>query len=62
MRHPGEELVCLLEGAMRFTVDGAEVQLAPGDSIHFRTDLPHSWSNPSPEHPARAVWFVVRGT
>jgi transcriptional regulator with XRE-family HTH domain len=60
MRHPGEELVYLLEGAMRFTVDEDVVDLAPGDSIHFRTDRPHSWENPS-GHPARALWFMVRG-
>lgn len=60
MRHPGEELVYLLEGAMCFTVDGEVIDLEPGDSIHFRTDRPHSWANPS-EHPARALWFMVRG-
>ena len=60
MRHPGEELVYLLEGAMCFTVDGEVIDLAPGDSIHFRTDRPHSWANPS-ERPARALWFMVRG-
>ena len=31
-----------------------------GDSIHFRTDRPHTWENPT-EHPARALWFMVRG-
>lgn len=60
MHHPGEELVYLLDGEMRFTVDGEVVDLGAGDSIHFRTDRPHSWSNPS-EIPARALWFVVRG-
>ena len=60
MRHPGEELVYLLEGAMCFTVDGEAIDLAPGDSIHFRTDRPHTWQNPS-ERPARALWFMVRG-
>ena len=60
MRHPGEELVYLLEGAMSFTVDGELIELGPGDSIHFRTDRPHAWSNPSDE-PARALWFMVRG-
>jgi transcriptional regulator with XRE-family HTH domain len=61
MRHPGEELIYLLEGELRVTVDGEAVDLRPGDSIHFRTDRPHSWSNPA-ERPARALWFVVRGT
>ena len=60
MRHPGEELVYVLEGTMCFTVDGNAIHLAPGDSIHFRTDRPHSWQNPS-ECPARALWFMVRG-
>jgi transcriptional regulator with XRE-family HTH domain len=60
MRHPGEELVYLLEGAMRFTVDDDVIDLEPGDSVHFRTDRPHTWENPS-ERPARALWFMVRG-
>jgi uncharacterized cupin superfamily protein len=60
MRHPGEELVYLLEGAMCFTVDGQAIHLEPGDSIHFRTDRPHTWQNPT-ERPARALWFMVRG-
>jgi transcriptional regulator with XRE-family HTH domain len=60
MRHPGEELVYLLEGAMRFTVDDVVIDLEPGDSVHFRTDRPHTWENPS-ERPARALWFMVRG-
>ena len=61
MRHPGEELICLLDGEMRFMVDDEVIDLGPGDSLHFRTERPHSWSNPS-ERPARALWFVVRGT
>ena len=60
MRHPGEELIYLLEGTMCFTVDGESMHLQPGDSIHFRTDRPHTWENPS-EHAARALWFMVRG-
>jgi transcriptional regulator with XRE-family HTH domain len=60
MRHPGEELVYVLEGALSFTVDGKAVRLEAGDSVHFRTDRPHTWENPS-ERPARALWFMVRG-
>ena len=60
MRHPGEELVYLLEGEMAFTVDGEVTRLEAGDSIHFRTDRPHRWANPT-ERPARALWFMVRG-
>jgi quercetin dioxygenase-like cupin family protein len=61
MNHPGEELVIVLEGTMCFTVDGQRYELEAGDSIHFRTPLPHSWSNPT-EQPARAIWLVVRSS
>ena len=60
MRHPGEELIYVLEGALCVTVDGKPIDLGAGDSIHFRTDRPHTWENPS-ERPARALWFMVRG-
>ncbi len=61
MNHPGEELVIVTAGAMVFTVDGREYALGEGDSIHFRTLLPHSWRNPAAEI-ARAVWLVVRSS
>jgi transcriptional regulator with XRE-family HTH domain len=61
MNHPGEELVLVTEGEMVFTVDGARHELSAGDSIHFRTRLPHSWANPS-DKPARAIWLVVRSS
>jgi transcriptional regulator with XRE-family HTH domain len=61
MSHPGEELVIVTEGEMHFTVDGERHDLAAGDSIHFRTRLPHSWANPT-DRPARAIWLVVRSS
>ena len=61
MSHPGEELVIVHEGRMVFTVDGEHYEVGAGDSIHFRTLLPHSWRNPS-AHPARATWLVVRAS
>jgi transcriptional regulator with XRE-family HTH domain len=59
MRHPGEELVIVLDGRMEFTVAGEAHEVGAGDSIHFRTVRPHSWRNPSDE-PARLIWLVVR--
>ena len=61
MTHPGEELVVILQGAMRFVVGGEPYELAKGDSLHFRTTLPHSWSNPS-DRPARAIWLAIRSS
>ncbi len=61
MNHPGEELVLLLEGTMTFRVGGEVHELAEGDSLHFRTTLAHSWSNPS-DSPARAIWLAIRSS
>jgi transcriptional regulator with XRE-family HTH domain len=61
MRHPGEELVLVLDGRMTFTIDDEAYELEAGDSIHFRTVRPHSWANPS-GRPARAVWLAIRGS
>ncbi|MEA2269340.1 MAG: hypothetical protein QOC64_1950 [Solirubrobacteraceae bacterium] len=61
MVHPGEELVVVLEGAMRFTIDGERYELDEGDSVHFRTTHPHSWANPS-DRPARAMWLAIRSS
>lgn len=61
MEHPGEELIFMLEGTLCFSVEGEEYLLRKGDSLHFRTDRPHSWHNPA-SRPARAVWMALRST
>lgn len=61
MSHPGEELVILLDGRMRFTIDGDPYELDAGDSIHFRTVRPHSWANPE-DRGAEAIWLAIRGS
>jgi quercetin dioxygenase-like cupin family protein len=58
--HGDDQIVYVIEGSMCFTVDGKPIHLGSGDSIHFRTDRPHTWQNPT-EAPARALWFMVRG-
>jgi transcriptional regulator with XRE-family HTH domain len=59
MEHPGEELVHVLEGRMCLSVDGEEYLLGPGDSLHFRTDRPHSWRNMAPGR-TQALWMAFR--
>jgi transcriptional regulator with XRE-family HTH domain len=61
MVHPGEELVILLDGTMRFVVGGEPYELEEGDSLHFRTTLPHSWANPA-SVAARAIWLAIRSS
>jgi transcriptional regulator with XRE-family HTH domain len=60
MRHQGEELIYLLEGALELEVDGTTFQLGPGDALHFRTDRAHRWRN-SDTTPARALWMRLPG-
>ncbi len=58
-KHPGEELVYLLEGELCFEFDDETVTLRPGDSVHFRGDLTHRWHNPTSKL-AKAVWMALR--
>ncbi|MBU2550641.1 MAG: XRE family transcriptional regulator [Proteobacteria bacterium] len=41
--HPGEELVFQLEGMVEYTIRGEVFVLRPGDCLHFRSELPHTW-------------------
>jgi transcriptional regulator with XRE-family HTH domain len=59
MEHPGEELVFVLDGEFEMDVDGKTYPLQVGDSIHFRTDRPHKWRNPS-GRTTKAVWLALR--
>ncbi|HEX2302890.1 MAG TPA: cupin domain-containing protein [Gaiella sp.] len=45
-RHEGEEFVLVVDGRVELTVgDGDPIELGPGDSAHYRSDLPHSFRN-----------------
>jgi transcriptional regulator with XRE-family HTH domain len=45
MTHGGEEMSFCLKGKIQYLVDGKPFILGPGDSIHFKSNLPHSWQN-----------------
>lgn len=47
MTHSGPELVFCLEGAVVYEIAGEPYRLEPGDSLLFRGELPHRWSNPN---------------
>lgn len=59
MYHAGEELVFVLSGSFEFEVSDACYELEPGDSLHFRTQQPHTWRNRTNED-AVLVWLTVR--
>jgi transcriptional regulator with XRE-family HTH domain len=45
VRHRGEELQYCLRGTVMFTIDGKQYRLTSGDTVHFKGDLSHSWTN-----------------
>lgn len=47
MTHVGSELVFCLEGLVDYEISGEHYRLKPGDSLLFRAELPHRWSNPN---------------
>ncbi|TKT76140.1 XRE family transcriptional regulator [Aquamicrobium sp. LC103] len=53
--HEGEEILFVLEGAITQVLDGHEMVMTAGDSLHFRGNQPHSWSNHTNES-AKLLW------
>lgn len=53
--HMGEELILVLQGTVRQTLDGAQFVLHPGDSLHFMGDRPHAFANIG-DGPAKLLW------
>ncbi len=53
--HEGEEILYVLEGSITQRLDGEEMVMRAGDSLHFRGNRPHSWSNHT-NQPARLLW------
>ena len=44
--HGGEELYFCMGGRIEFVIEGETYLLRKGDSLHFKSDLAHSWRNP----------------
>ena len=53
--HEGEEILYILEGSIVHWLDEREMVLSSGDSLHFRGNHPHSWSNET-DRTARLLW------
>lgn len=58
MSHRGEELVYCVQGSMEFRVKGRSYVLNQGDSLHFRTQLEHSWKNIG-DIEAKLIWVLA---
>jgi transcriptional regulator with XRE-family HTH domain len=57
MYHPGDELIVLLEGKLKVNIAGETHLLNPGDSLSFKSHLPHRWDNVG-EGDAKVIWTL----
>ncbi|TLM69336.1 MAG: helix-turn-helix domain-containing protein [Deltaproteobacteria bacterium] len=57
MYHPGDELIVLLEGQLQVTIAGQSYLLVAGDSLSFKSHLPHRWENVG-SGAARVIWTL----
>ncbi|MBT7266587.1 MAG: helix-turn-helix transcriptional regulator [Rhodospirillaceae bacterium] len=60
MEHEGEEFCHVLDGAIRYVIEDEEFELHQGDSIHFKSNLGHSWENIS-DGLTRVIWVFSDG-
>ena len=51
----GEEIVYVIDGLLRLTLDNVPHALSPGDSAHFGANILHRWSNMGPGW-CRLLW------
>lgn len=58
-RHPGTEMILVLSGRLDIYLGFDSYHLAPGDSMHFSSALPHRYVNPTQET-TRAVTTILR--
>jgi transcriptional regulator with XRE-family HTH domain len=57
--HAGHEIVCCLQGAVEYEIDGEIYLLEAGDFLLFEAELPHHWRNPGDE---RAEMLLILQT
>lgn len=57
MFHPGDELIVILHGQLQVTIAGESYLLEAGDSLSFKSHLPHRWDNIG-EGDAKVIWTL----
>jgi len=57
MFHPGDELIYIMEGTLRISIAGEQHVLKPGDSLSFKSHLPHRWDNIG-DGEAKVLWTL----
>src|SRR5665647_168358 len=57
MYHPGDELIYIMFGQLSITIAGETHELHPGDSLSFKSHLPHRWYN-SGNSETKVIWTL----
>jgi uncharacterized cupin superfamily protein len=57
MYHPGDELIYLIDGKLRVEIVDEFYFLESGDSLSFKSHLPHRWTNIG-QGQARVIWTL----
>jgi transcriptional regulator with XRE-family HTH domain len=57
--HPGEEIIFCLKGKIEVFTPAMNYVLSTGDTLHFKSDLPHRWRN-SGSTAAQIVWIYTQ--
>lgn len=57
MYHPGDELIYVLEGSIRVAIADEIHTLTKGDSLSFKSHLPHRWDNIGNDD-AKVIWTL----
>lgn len=60
MTHPGDEICCVVKGAITFYVGDNRWTLSTGDTIHFKSDQPHRWENAARGR-TEVIWIFSDG-
>ncbi len=57
MFHPGDELLYVLKGRLKMTIAGETFLVEAGESLSFKSHLPHRWINMS-EQETHVMWVL----
>ena len=60
MTHPGDEICCVIKGSATFFVGDGRWTLTAGDTIHFKSDVPHRWENAARSR-TEVLWIFSDG-
>jgi quercetin dioxygenase-like cupin family protein len=59
--HPGEEIIFCLKGKIGLFTPLQRYVLSSGDTLHFKSDIPHRWEN-SGKTEAKLIWVYTQRT